>query len=474
MAATRLIVVHKNKWKTIAQCLKERIDYTKNDEKTEQGKWISSYACNIEIVDQEFTASKAEYFRQTGRKIKGDIIAYQIRQSFKPGEITPEEANRIGYETAMRFTKGEHAFIVTTHTDRAHIHNHVTFNSTNLACDRKFRDSWFIAIALQRLSDIVCLENGLSVIKPRKPSEREKYTEYPKRDTMRSKICEDIEIVLLRQPKDFEEFLRWMREQGYEIKIGKHPAVKGIGQKRFIRFRSLGTGYTQEDLENRIRDYSEDRPQEQEKEKPKKKYQSKREFDLLIDIQDKMKQGKGGGYTKWATVYNIKQMAQTLLYLQDQDIRDYEKLESMTARASDHFRELTKLIKEAEQRMAEIAVLKTHIFNYAKTKDTYVDYRKAGYSKKYFEEHREAITLHKAAKEAFSNLPEKKIPKIKELNEEYALLLTQKKELYAEYRKTKKEMQDLVRAKHNVDEFLGIYDSPTKEQEKNSERTGNR
>ena len=474
MAATRLVVVHKSQWKTIAQSLKERIDYTKNDEKTEQGKWISSYACNAEIADQEFHASKAEYFRKTGRKIRGDIIAYQIRQSFKPGEITPEEANRIGYETAMRFTKGEHAFIVTTHTDRAHIHNHVTFNSTNLACDRKFRDSWFIALALQRLSDIICLENGLSVIKPRKPSEREKYTDYPKRDTIRSKICEDIEMVLLKQPVDFEEFLRLMREHGYEIKIGKYPAVKGIGQKRFIRFRSLDAGYTQADIENRIRELSSDASKSPTKEEVNKRYRSKKEFDLLIDIQEKMRQGKGGGYTKWATVYNIKQMAQTLLYLQDHDIRDYEKLEGMTVHVAEHFRELTKLIKDAEQRMTEIAVLKTHIFNYAKTKEVYVNYRKAGYSKKYFEEHREEITLHKAAREAFSNLQEKKIPKIKELNEEYAELLAHKKEWYSEYRKVKKEMQDMVRAKHNVDEFLGIYDSSEKTKEKNSERDSGR
>lgn len=198
MAATRLIVMHANKGRTIAQCLKDRTDYAMNKEKTEQGKYISSYACNAELAGKEFAHSKKEYFEWTGRKPKGDIIAYQIRQSFKLGEITPEKANQVGYETAMRFTKGEHAFVVATHVDKAHIHNHIIFNSTNLACNRKFRDSWFIAIALQRLSDLVCLENGLSVIKPRKPSEREKYTDYPKSETIRGKIIEDIETILSR------------------------------------------------------------------------------------------------------------------------------------------------------------------------------------------------------------------------------------------------------------------------------------
>ena len=138
LAATRLIAMHVNKGKNIEHCLKDRTDYAMNEEKREQGTYVSSYAFNAEIADKEFAESKREYLRITGRRPKGDIIAYQIRQSFKPGEITPEEANQVGYETAMRFTKGEHAFIVATHTDKAHIHNHVIFISTILACDRKF------------------------------------------------------------------------------------------------------------------------------------------------------------------------------------------------------------------------------------------------------------------------------------------------------------------------------------------------
>ena len=465
LAATRLIPMHVNKGKTVAQCLKDRTDYAMNDEKTEQGTFVSSYACNAEIADKEFADSKREYLRITGRRPKGDIIAYQIRQSFKPGEITPEEANQVGYETAMRFTKGNHAFIVATHTDRAHIHNHIIFNSTNLACDRKFRDSWFIALALQKLSDLVCLEHGLSVIKPRKPSERAKRTSYPERETFRAKICEDIDSVIARGPADFEEFLKMMQEQDYEIKRGKHTAVRGKGQKRFIRFRSLGEGYTQEDIEKRIR--GEEEPERRDKAPKKRWSKPKRDFDLLIDIQEKLKQGKGGGYKRWATVYNIKQMAQTLLFLQEKDIRSYEKLEEMANGSSARFTELSQTIKDAEKRLGEIAVLRTHIINYAKTRDVYVAYRKAGYSKKFFEAHREEITLHKAAKEAFSNLPDKKIPKVKELNAEYAEVLAKKKSAYAEYRQAKKEMQDYVTAKHNIDAFLRAQEN---EQERKKQR----
>jgi hypothetical protein len=450
--------MHANKGKSIARCLKDRTDYAVNEEKTQQGKYISSYACNVELADKEFAQSKKEYFQWTGRKPKGDIIAYQIRQSFKPGEITPEEANQIGYETAMRFTKGEHAFIVATHIDRAHVHNHIIFNSTNLSCDRKFRNSWFIALALQRLSDLVCLEHGLSVIKPRKPGEREKYTKYPKKETIRSRICEDIEKVLLQRPENFEEFLQRMREEHYEIKTGKYPALKSADQNRFIRFRSLGTGYTQEDLEKRIIEIFSDGKQAQKKENSKKKYPAKREFDLLIDIQEKMKQGKGGGYTKWATVYNIKQMAQTLLFLQERDIRDYDVLAQKADGASKHFRELSQEIKDAEKRLGEIAVIKNHVLTYVKNREIFVAYKKYGYSKRFFAEHERELLLYKAAREAFENLPEKKVPKIKELNDEYGKLLSRKKELYSEYRQSKKEMQDFVTAKHNIDSFLRVQD----------------
>lgn len=181
MAATRLIAMHKNKGRSIQKCLKDRTDYAQNPEKTEGGEYVSSYECDPKLVEEQFAMSKREYLQITGRHYAGDIIAYQIRQSFKPGEITPEEANKIGYETAMRWTKGQHAFIVATHVDKAHIHNHIICNSTNLSCDRKFRNFFFSGVALQKVSDLVCLENGLSVIEPVRPGERVKRTDYPER-----------------------------------------------------------------------------------------------------------------------------------------------------------------------------------------------------------------------------------------------------------------------------------------------------
>ena len=205
-----------------------------------------------------------------------------------------------------------------------------------------------------------------------------------------------------------------------------------------------------------------------------KKHTPKREFDLLIDIQEKMRQGKGGGYTKWATVYNIKQMAQTLLFLQERDIRDYEVLAEKASGASARFHELSQGIKAAEKRLGEIAVLKTHILNYVKTRDVFLDYKKSGYSKKFYAEHESDLVLYKAAREAFNQLPEKKIPKIKDLNVEYAEILKHKKELYSEYRQSKKEMQDFVTAKHNIDSFLRIQDVETSAEKSKSKEKENR
>ena len=473
MAATRLIPLHENKGKTVSQCLKDRVDYAKNGEKTEEGEYVTAYECNPEIVDQEFYSSRNEYLKDH-RLAGGDVIAYQIRQSFKPGEVTPEEANAIGYELAMKFTKGRHAFIVATHTDKAHIHNHIIFNSTNLSCDRKFKNFFLSSFVIQRISDGLCLEHGLSVIKPKPYRDRAKRTDYPKRDSYRDAIRDAIDRSLSRNPKDMEELFHMLEEEEYQIRRGKNPAIKGKEQKRFIRLRSLGDGYTDKDLEKTIADEMEHDPEIRKKNqggKPEKK------VDLLIDIQAKLAQGKGAGYERWAKVYNVKQIAKALLFLEEHGIRDIDSLSARAKEASDKFSELSATIKSSEKRMAEIVALKTHILNYSKTRDVYVAYRKSGYSKKFFEEHREEITLHKAAKQAFTELNVEKLPTIKQLNEEYAELLARKKEAYREYRQAKQDMTDFATAKYDIERFLNIEheaekaEEQTKEKQKKEEKT---
>ena len=438
----------------MAQSLGDRTDYAKNPEKTEKGELVTAFGCDPMTVDEEFLLQKRLYFQQTGKTQKSDVIAYQIRQSFKPGEITPEEANRLGHELAMRFTKGKFSFIVATHTDRAHIHNHIVFNSTAMDGSRKFKNFWFSGLALQHVSDLVCLENGLSVITPALYSGREKRTTYPKRENLRSVLCGDIDAALSKNPGDFEEFLRNMEQLGYEVKRGKNTAVKGRSQKRFIRLSSLDEGYKEADIRAVLSG-------EKQKEGKAAAYERPhRSVSLLIDIQSKMRE-KGAGYARWATVYNLKQMSKTLLFLRDHNIDSLDQLHALASERSAKRDELLSSIQEAEKRLAEIATLKKHIINYSKTRSTYEAYRKAGYSKKFFEAHREEITLHKAAKQAFDELGVRKIPRVKELSAEYAELLSGKKAVYAEYRKVKEEAQELLIAERNVN---SLYEAEKKDE----------
>lgn len=451
MAATRLIALHINKGKSVAQCLADRTDYSQNAEKTNDGEFISSYECDPKTADEEFLLSKRQYQHITGREHRNNVIAYQIRQSFKPGEITPEEANRIGYETAMRWTKGNHAFFVATHIDKAHIHNHIIYNSTSLDCIKKFRNFIRSGLAVQRLSDIVCLENGLSVITPKPYKERIKRTVFPKKRTYRDELCEAIDLVLKEKPKTFDGFIQLLAERGFMFKDGKQAALKGQKQKRFIRLSSLGDGYSKEELQAVIAG--------------KSLYKSKsnfaktseqKQFHLLINIQSKMAEGKTTGYEKWAKKYNCKEAARTVCLLKEKGIDSYEDLTVLTDKLSSRFTELTDSIKNAEKRMVEIKALQTHINNYYKTRQTYVEYRKSGYSKKFFEEHRDEISIHKAAKQAFDQLEGKKIPSRQSLHEEFNQLILQKKQEYAEYRQVKKEMQEYLIAKQTVETILNI------------------
>ena len=461
LAATRLIALHKNKGKSVAACLKSRTDYAQNPDKTNKGELVSSYECSPLTADEEFMLSKRQYELVTGRRQKSDVIAYQIRQSFKPGEITAEEANKVGYELAMRFTKGKYAFIVATHTDRKHIHNHIIYNSTALDSTRKFRDFLLSGLTVQRLSDLICLEHQLSVIEIKPYRERQKRTLYPPRESNRDKLCAVIDNILLNEnPVDFEIFLQKLEQQGYVIKRGKHTSVKGARQKRFIRFRTLGAGYSEEELKAVISGEAEHHPRQKQK-----RIVPEQKFQMLVDIQAKLAEGKSMGYARWAKRYNLKEMSKTLIFLQEHKIGSIKEMQERVDAATARYHELGDSIKAAETRMAEIAVLRTHIVNYARTRPVYDAYRKAGYSKKFLGAHREEITLHKAAKAAFDEAGLKKLPKAKDLSIEYAELLKKKKEAYPDYRKARDEMQELMKAQKNVEIFFAEKKSTTEKEQ---------
>lgn len=463
MAATRLISLHLNKGRTLAKCLQERTDYEMNPDKTENGKYVTSYACDPKTVVEEFTLSKREYEQKTGKHPKNDVIAYQIRQSFKPGEITPEKANRIGYETAMRFTKGNHAFMVSTHTDKAHIHNHVIFNSTTLDCQRKFRDFLGSGIALGRLSNIICLENGYSVIAPAPYHSKTTYIHEDRGPSFRDKLRDAVDIALSKKPKSYDDFLSVLSTLGYEIKRGKHTAVRGNGQQRFIRFRSLGKGYTEDELRKKIEGVSKGADIKTEK-TPAYKDDS---FDLLLNLQDIIAKGKGPGYETWAKKFNVKNVMKALIFFQEQGLRSYAELEKRAGDTADRFDKLSSDIKTYEKKLKEISELRGNIITYSKTKQVYTQYRQSGYSKKFFAEHKDEIMAHKKAKDSFDKVGGK-LPSVKELNDEYNEVLTKKRAAYAEYKEVKKDMQTYQVAKYDIDKILGIdgQQKETKDREK--------
>jgi len=249
MATTRQFSLHKNKGKTIAQTITDRTDYAENPDKTRKGELVTGYECSPQTADVQFILSKQQYENKTGRN-QGDrdVLAYHVRQAFKPGEITPELANEIGRELALRYTKGGYAFIVATHIDKSHVHNHIIINSTNLDCTRKFRDVKQSGRVIRRISDNICLEYGLSVVENPKPS-RGSYGSWlgdKKQPTHREKLIQAIDAVLAQKPADFKEFLKLIEATGYEVKKrGNRYSFRGDG-KGFLLLKSLKGEYTEE------------------------------------------------------------------------------------------------------------------------------------------------------------------------------------------------------------------------------------
>jgi len=466
IAATRIIPMHHIKGKSILQCLGERIDYSKNIGKTNQEEYISTYECDVKTAAAEFALAKREYGILSGREQKSNVIAYQVRQSFKPGEVTPEEANRIGYEFAERFLKGKHAFIVCTHIDRKHIHNHIIWNSTTLDCTRKFRNFWYSTNAVRKLSDLICTEHQLSVIANPKNHgvTYDKWLGDKKKPSHRERLRGAIDTVLAKQLDGFDAFLQMLNEIGYTaVRRGKNLSFRHPDCKNSIRMDSLGEGYTEEEIRAVLSG--------ERKHTPKKKRNPlvPQKDSLLIDIQRKMAEGKGTGYANWAKKFNIKQMAQTVNYLREHGLMDYDVLKQKAVDATEQYNRLSEEIKAAEKRMAEIAVLKTHIINYSQTRDVYTAYRKAGYSKKFLSEHESDILLHKAAKKAFDELSVTKLPTVKSLQAEYVELLAKKKAAYTEYRTAREEMKELLLHKSNIDRMLEKEEMTHDEQKKRHE-----
>ena len=407
--------------------MEDRFTYGLNPEKLGA---VSSYLCDPNTAPAEFLLVKSQYHAETGRAVSRGALFFQIRQAFLPGEVTAEEANRIGYETAMRWTKGKYQFFVCTHTDKAHIHNHIYFNATAFDRSRKFHNFIGSSFALRRLSDRVCIEHELSVIQNPRQHSKGRFLHYgqwigEKPPSAKQRVRLAILAALEKKPTDFADFLRLMEESGFAVKQGRGGVISFLapGQEKPTRLRAstLGAGFDPEDIKAVI---AGERPLPELPEEPTV---PPRRVNLIIDIQERMAQGKGPAYERWAKVYNLKQMAAAL--------------------------------RTTEEPLSKTSELMAATVDYAKTRPVFDGYKAARYSKKYLAQHEAELATYRAAKDTMNTiLNGAKLPKIEALKKSRRELAGQKKELYAEYREAQRQMREAVAIKANIDHLLGITD----------------
>ena len=351
------------------------------------------------------------------------------------------------------------------------------FNSVNLDCNKKFLNFWGSSFALRRLTDIICVENGLSIVKDPKPSKGHygDWIAHKKDPTAREKLEQLIDDILAKKPNDFDDFIRLLKEAGCEIRRGKHLSILMKEQKRYIRLRTLSDDYTEAAIRERI----DGKRIVQPKNIPAAVVAPAArnatpamppKLSLLIDVQNSIKAQGSPGYEAWAKKFSLKQAAKTLIFLQENDIDDYEKLSEAAQQAKDDFNEIQTTIHAADSRLKDISIMQKHIGSYVKTKDVYAQYKAKKFSKKFYAENEKALTDHKAAKAYFDEQKLDKLPTIKMLQQEYATLLAEKKKLYSSHAPARDFMQEILIAKQNVEMLLNYQDTETDREARRDER----
>ena len=440
------------KIKPIKSTLSKALDYIENPDKTDGKMLVSSFGCSYETADIEFEYTLSQALQ------KGNNLAFHLIQSFEPGEVDYQKAHEIGKQLADAVTKGQHEYVLTTHIDKGHVHNHIIFCAVNFVDHHKYNSNKRSYYGIRNMSDKLCRENGLSVVVPGKGSKGKSYAEYQAEKTgtsWKGKLKTTVDA-LIPQVSSFEELLTRLQAAGYEIKPGKYVSCRAPGQERFTRLRAstLGDGYDLQDVLSAIEG------------KEKRPGRSERKISLAVDIQAKLAAGKGPGYERWAKVFNIKQMAAALAYIQDNNLTDYEQLAKKATEAADRFHVISEQVKQTEQAMKTNAGLKAATVQYAKTRPVFEQYKATKYSRKFLAEHEADLELYRAAQaEMRSLLGGAKLPKMDVLKEEGRKLTAKKKQLYGEYQKARRDMQEIVTIKANIDTLMG-YTEPGRKQEK--------
>ena len=425
--------------------LKKALDYICNPAKTDGALLIHSYGCSPETADMEF-----EWTRQKASE-PGPHLARHLIQSFAPGETTPEQAHEIGKQLADEVLGGRFEYVLTTHTDRNHIHNHIIF------CDVSFVDYRHSHVnrrwnnRTRRISDRLCEEHGLSVIPPNE-NKGKSYKEYSaarQGTSWKAQLKADIDKAISRST-DFEDFLLRMEIADYEVKRGKYISFRAKGKERFTRGKTLGPRYTEEAIRDRI---------ERRTRAPRKE---NRRINLLIDIQNNIKAQESKGYEHWAKLYNLKQASKTLNFLTEHNISTYEELEQSARKIHASFTAVSEQIKGTEKSMSDTALLMKHTAIYDELKPVYTKYQSAKNKPAFAEKHRRELTLFEAAAK---KLKGKHAPSLDKIRQTADGLARQKKELYGEYKKLKQQTAEIDVIKRNVELLLNIPHEKEKDRE---------
>ena len=432
------------KIKPIKSTLSKALDYIQNPDKTDGKTLVFSFGCSYETADIEF-----EYTLSQARQ-KGNNLAFHLIQSFEPGEVDCEKAHAIGKQLADAVTKGQHEYVLTTHIDKGHIHNHIIFCAVNFVDYHKYNSNKRSYYGIRNMSDKLCREHGLSVVVPSRGSKGKSYAEYQAEKTGTSykgklKIAVD---ALIPQVSSFKELLSKLQAAGYEIKQGKYISCRAPGQERFTRLKTLGADYTEEAIRERISG--------KRARAAKTPRADRGGVSLLIDIQNSIKAQESRGYEQWAKIHNLKQAAKTMNFLTEHKIEQYAELTAKIAEITAASEQAADSLKEIEKRLADMAVLMKHVATYQKTKPAYAAYRKAKDKEKYRAAHESDIILHEAAVKALKAAGISKLPNLAELQGEYTKLQEQKEALYADYGKLKKQVKEYDTIKRNIDSILNI------------------
>ena len=444
------------KIKPVKSTLSKALDYIENPDKTDGKMLISSFGCSYETADIEFGYTLSQALD------KGNNLAFHLIQSFAPGEVDYEKAHEIGKQLADAVTKGQHEYVVTTHIDKGHIHNHIIFCAVNFVDHHKYNSNKRSYYGIRNMSDKLCRENGLSVVVPGKGSKGKSYAEYQAEKTgtsWKGKLKTTVDA-LIPQVSSFEELLTRLQAAGYEIKPGKYVSCRAPGQERFTRLKTLGADYTEEAIRERIAG--------RRTRAAKAPKAERRGVNLLIDIENSIKAQESRGYEQWAKIHNLKQAAKTMNFLTENKIEQYADLVSRIEEMAAESGQAADALKNAEKRLADMAVLIKNVSTYQKTKPVYDAYRKARNREKYRAGQEQAIILHEAAARSLKASGIAKLPNLAALQSEYEALQAQKEALYADYGKLKKKVREYDIIKQNIDSILQADRQP--EREKGTER----